>query len=187
MGQVPWFTLYGRWTCPRWFCEHPSNQAKKLFQLSEKSDVKYYAIVLSNVWQGCCPTSEHTNHVLAAIPVGLFLWWQRQRTWWSKGGRIPRVSVIDHTCKLHIYSALCCCGGRVVEILRHRVCACIHARTYLCRIGTCCLRLSAYMERIAVLRAAPKHPMASFLIDSWFWACRQIRNLDCRTESFARR
>ena len=39
-------------------------------------------------------------------------------------------SVIDHTCKQHTHSVLCCCGGRVVEILRHRVCACIHARTY---------------------------------------------------------
>ena len=129
----------------------------------EKSDVKYYAIVLSNVRQGCCPTSEHTNHVLAAVVDGLF-WGKRQRTWWSKGGRIPRVSVIDHLRKLHIHSVLCCCGGRVVEILQHRVCACIPARTYLYRIGTCCLRLSAYMGRIAVLRVAPKHPMASFLI-----------------------
>ena len=162
------------------------NVGKKLFQLSEKSDVKYYAIVLSNVRQGCCRASEHTNHVLATIAVGPF-WGKRQRTWWSNGGRIPRVSVIDHTCKLHIYSALCGCGGRVVEILRHRVCTCIHARTYLYKIGTCCLSLSAYMGRIAVLRAAPKHPMASFLIDSWFWACRQIRNLDCRTEFFAHR
>ena len=46
------------------------------------------------------------------------------------GGRIPQVSVIDHQRKLHIHSVLCCCGGRVVEILQHRVCACIHARTY---------------------------------------------------------
>ena len=103
------------------------------------------------------------------------------------GGRIPQVSVIDHQRKLHIHSVLCCLRGRVVEILRHRVCTCIHARTYLYKIGTCCLSLSAYMGRIAVLRAAPKHPMTSFLIDFWFWACRQIRTLDCRTESFARR
>ena len=107
------------------------------------------------------------------------------------GGRMVvenhRGSVIDHPRKLHTHSVLCCCGGRVVEILQHRVCAGMHARTYLYRIETCCLSLSAYMGRIAVLRAAPKHPMASFLIDSWFWACRQIRNLDCRTESFARR
>ena len=107
------------------------------------------------------------------------------------GGRMVvenrRVSVIDHPRKQHTHSVLCGCGGRVVEILQHRVCACIHARTYLYKIGTCCLRLSTYMERIAVLRVAPKHPMASFLIDFWFWACRQIRNLDCRTESFARR
>ena len=48
------------------------NVGKKLFQLSEKSDVKYYAIVLSNVWQGCCPTSEHTNHVLAAMRMDCF-------------------------------------------------------------------------------------------------------------------
>ena len=49
---------------------------------------------------------------------------------WSNGGRTPRVSVIEHPRKLHIHSVLGCCGGRVVEILRHRVCACIHARTY---------------------------------------------------------
>ena len=49
------------------------NVENKLFQLSEKSDVKYYTIVLFNVRQGCCRASEHTNHVLAAIPVGLFL------------------------------------------------------------------------------------------------------------------
>ena len=49
---------------------------------------------------------------------------------WSNGGRPPRVSVIDHTRKLHTHSVLCCCCGRVVEILRHRVRACIHARTY---------------------------------------------------------
>ena len=41
-----------------------------------------------------------------------------------------RVSVIDHTCKLHIHSALCGCGGRVVEILQHRACACVHTCTY---------------------------------------------------------
>ena len=39
-------------------------------------------------------------------------------------------SVIDHLRKLHIHSVLGCCGGRVVEILQHRVCTCIHARTY---------------------------------------------------------
>ena len=50
--------------------------------------------------------------------------------WWSNGGRTPRVSVIDHTCKLHIHSALCGCGGRVVEILQHRACACVHTCTY---------------------------------------------------------
>ena len=50
------------------------------------------------------------------------------------GGRMVvenhRGSVIDHPRKLHTHSVLCCCGGRVVEILQHRVCACIHARTY---------------------------------------------------------
>ena len=55
----------------------------------------------------------------------------------------------------------------MVEILRHRVCTCIHARTYLYKIGTCCLSLSTYMGRIAVLRAAPKHPMASLLLEKY--------------------
>ena len=50
--------------------------------------------------------------------------------WWSNGGRTPRVSVIDHPRKLHTHSALCGCGGRVVEILQHRACACVHACTY---------------------------------------------------------
>ena len=101
-----------------------------MFQISENSGVKYYAIVLSNVRQWCCRSSEHTKSCIGdyfgqAVSVMV-----TADGWWSKGGRIPRVSVIDHTCKLHIYSVLCCCGGRVVEILQHRVCACIHARTY---------------------------------------------------------
>ena len=37
------------------------NVENKLFQLSEKSDVKYYTIVLFNVRQGCCWASEHTK------------------------------------------------------------------------------------------------------------------------------
>ena len=49
---------------------------------------------------------------------------------WSNGGRTPRVSIIDHTRKLHTHSVLCGCGGRVVEILQHRACACVHTCTY---------------------------------------------------------
>ena len=40
-----------------------------------------------------------------------------------------RVSVIDHPRKLHAHSVLCSCGGRVVEILQHRVC--VRARILL--------------------------------------------------------
>ena len=54
--------------------------------------------------------------------------------WCLEGGRMVVEnhlgSVIDHLRKLHIHSVLGCCGGRVVEILQHRVCTCIHARTY---------------------------------------------------------
>ena len=49
------------------------NVGNKLFQISETSGVKYYAIVLSYVRQGCCLASEHTNYVLATIVIGLFL------------------------------------------------------------------------------------------------------------------
>lgn len=58
-----------------------------------------------------------------------------------------RVSVIDHTCKLHTHSALCGCGGRVVEILQYRVCACVHTRTYyILQVG--CSNLPAYKGRL---------------------------------------
>ena len=50
------------------------------------------------------------------------------------GGRMVvenhRGSVIDHPRKLHTHSALCGCGGRVVEILQHRACACVRTCTY---------------------------------------------------------
>ena len=49
------------------------NVGNKLFQISGKSGVKYYAIALPNVRQGRCRASEHTNCVLLAILVGLFL------------------------------------------------------------------------------------------------------------------
>ena len=51
----------------------------------------------------------------------------------GSGGRMVvenrRVSVIDHPRKLHTHSVLCRCGGRVVEILRRRVC--VRARILL--------------------------------------------------------
>ena len=40
-----------------------------------------------------------------------------------------RVSVIDHTRKLHTHSVLCSCGGQVIEILQRRVC--VRARILL--------------------------------------------------------
>ena len=53
--------------------------------------------------------------------------------WCLEGGRMVvenrRASVIDHPRKLHTHSVLCRCGGRVVEILQHRVC--VRARILL--------------------------------------------------------
>ena len=52
----------------------------------------------------------------------------------GSGGRMVvenrRVNVIDHPRKLHTHSVLCRCGGRVVEILRRRVC--VRARILWC-------------------------------------------------------
>ena len=66
---------------------------------------------------------------------------------WSNGGRTPRVCIIDHPRKLHTHSALCGCGGRVVEILQHRACACVHTRTYYI-IQAGCRNLPAYKGRL---------------------------------------
>ena len=101
-----------------------------MFQISENSGVKYYAIVLSNVRQGCCRSSEHAKLCIGGYFGQAVSVMVTADGWWSNGGRTPRVSVIDHPRKLHTHSALCGCGGRVVEILQHRACACVHTCTY---------------------------------------------------------